>query len=275
MMKNKKSLGQHWLKNRVVLEKIADLAVNGVGNDSLDEESGAYENSEKTEIDTCVEIGPGLGFLTSSLLKRFDRVVAVEYDADLARKLPGSFPGKNLEVVNEDILKYDWGQMNGEYVVVGNIPYYITSPIIEKVLTSVPLPQRVVLLMQKEVAERILAKRETVLSLFVKNRARVWAGPAVPAGEFTPSPKVDSQVVVFEPLAQPVVKEAVFDLIRRGFVSPRKKLVHNLVGMGVDKEKIGQILMEIGVSPDVRPGDLSLANWAELNRALFGGADAT
>ena len=90
-MKNKKSLGQHWLYNRGILDEIAELA----GEDGL-----------------CVEIGPGLGTLTSSLLKRFDKVLAVEFDEDLANNLPKSFPGKNLEVVNEYILKYDFSSIN-------------------------------------------------------------------------------------------------------------------------------------------------------------------
>ena len=81
-----KALGQHWLKNREILEEIAGLTDGG---------------------EVCLEIGPGLGFLTSSLLKRFNKVIAVEFDADLAKKLPGSFPGKNLEVIEDDILKYD------------------------------------------------------------------------------------------------------------------------------------------------------------------------
>ena len=241
-LQNDKSLGQHWLKNRVILERIADLCGTGP---------------------LCVEIGPGLGFLTSSLLKRFEKVVAVEYDSELARKLPGSFPGKNLEVVNGDILKYDFAKVAGPYVVAGNIPYYITSPIIEKVLTAEKRPERVVLLMQKEVAERIASDKETVLSLFVKNRAKVELGPVVKAVEFTPPPKVDSQVLVMEPLARPVVSDEVFELIRQGFRMPRKKLIHNLAGRK-SKEELMQILEEIGVSPNARPGELHLSNWQKL-----------
>ena len=238
-----KSLGQHWLKNRAILDEIALLA----GEGSL-----------------CVEIGPGLGFLTSSLLRRFDKVIAVEYDAELAKKLPGSFPGKNLEVVAEDILKYDFSGLKEPYAVAGNIPYYITSPIIEKVLTVVPLAERVVLLMQKEVVERILASKETVLSLFVKNRAKVWAGPVVLRDEFTPPPKVDSQVLVMEPFAEgPVVRDEVFELIRQGFASPRKKLVHNLAGLK-SREDLAQIFESLGISPDARPGDLNIADWKKL-----------
>jgi len=208
-MLNNKSLGQHWLKNRAILDEIANLAGGG---------------------ELCVEIGPGLGFLTSSLLRRFDKVIAVEFDSELARKLPGSFPGTGLEVVSGDILEYDFAGLSEPYVVAGNIPYYITSPIIEKVLLAENRPSRVVLLVQKEVAGRILAEKETGLSLFVKNHAKVLAGPVVGKEEFTPPPKVDSQVIVLEP-KEPLVGDEVFELIRKGFVAPRKKLIHNLAGL--------------------------------------------
>ena len=247
MVGTKKSLGQHWLKNRAILDEIATLTGSG---------------------EVCVEIGPGLGFLTSSLLKRFDKVIAVEFDQRLAENLPKSFPGKNLEVINGDFLKYDFSAMKGPYFVAGNIPYYITSPIIEKVLTSSPLPKRVVLLVQKEVAERILSDKETVLSLFVKNRAKVSAGPVVKAEEFTPPPKVDSQVIVFEPFEKPKVSDEVFDLIKRGFRAPRKKLIHNLAGLK-SKEELIDILKEIGVLADARPGDLKLDNWGDLHKKIY------
>ena len=257
MVGTKKSLGQHWLKNREILNEIADLACEG----------GAQQGSDGVSAKLCVEIGPGLGFLTSSLLKRFDKVIAVEYDDRLAENLPKSFPGKNLEVVKGDILQYDFGALGEPYMVAGNIPYYITSPIIEKVLTASKLPERVVLLIQQEVAERILSDKETLLSLFVKNRASVSAGPVVPAREFTPPPKVDSEVIIMEPHA-PEVSEEVFDLIQRGFRAPRKKLVHNLSGMK-SRDELIEILVDLGVSPDVRPGDLNLAAWQKLYDALF------
>ena len=140
MVGTNKSLGQHWLYNRDILERIADLA---------------HEGSAEDFAETCVEIGPGLGTLTSSLLRRFSKVVAIEFDKRLANNLPGSFPGKNLEVFNEDVLKFDFSRISEPYVVAGNIPYYITSPIIEKLLTVPNRPKRIVLLIQKEVAERI------------------------------------------------------------------------------------------------------------------------
>ena len=236
-----KALGQHWLKNREILEEIAELTGGG---------------------EICLEIGPGLGFLTSSLLKRFDKVVAVEYDADLARKLPGSFPGKNLEVVREDILKYDFDAMPEGYKVAGNIPYYITSPIIEKVLTAKVPPKKVVLLMQKEVAERIASDKETVLSLFVKNRAEVMLGPVVGKNEFTPPPKVDSQVLVLTPHV-PEVKDEVFSLIKLAFAMPRKKLLHNLLPLK-SKEDLVRIFEKLDISLDARPADLHLSDYVRL-----------
>lgn len=261
MVGTKKALGQHWLNNRAILNEIADLAVNG----------SAYVDSEKTGVDIekiklCVEIGPGLGTLTSSLLRRFDKVVAVEFDEDLARKLPGSFPGKNLEVVNEDILKFKFETISEPYVVAGNIPYYITSPIIEKLLTVKNRPERIVLLVQKEVADRIIDEKETMLSLFVKNRARVLAGPIVLKEEFTPPPKVDSKVIVLE-THEPEVSDAVFSLIRKGFSAPRKKLIHNLSSLR-PKEELVKIFKDLGLNENARPGDLKLKDWAKLDLVI-------
>ena len=248
-LSNNISLGQHWLKNRLVLEEIADLAGSGK---------------------LCIEIGPGLGFLTSSLLRRFDKVMAIEYDADLAKKLPGSFPGKNLEVINQDFLKYDLDGLPQSYVVAGNIPYYITSPIIEKILTAEVLPERVVLLIQKEVAERVVDEKETMLSLFVKNRAEVELGPVVKAEEFTPPPKVDSQVIVLKPHTA-VAKAEVFKLISIGFSSPRKKAIKNL-SVVTSRENVQNIFGELGLDIDARPGDLHLEDWQKLyNKMVDGG----
>ena len=236
-----KSLGQHWLRDRAVLDEIAELAGEG---------------------EVCLEIGPGLGTLTSALLRRFKKVVAVEFDTDLARKLPGSFPGKNLEVINEDILKFDFDVMPSGYVVAGNIPYYITSPIIEKVLTVKKLPNKVVLLMQKEVAERIADEKETVLSLFVKNYADVELGPVVKAELFTPPPKVDSRVLIMTP-HEPLVSENVFSIIKLGFSSPRKKLIHNLLPLK-SKDELIEIFNKLDLSIDARPADLHLNDYERL-----------
>ena len=254
-MKNKKSLGQHWLKNRAILDGIADLAA---GNGA---EGSASVSSEKSAL--VVEIGPGLGTLTSSLLKRFDKVVAIEYDENLAKNLPKSFPGKNLEVINADILDFDFTNIPQPYAVAGNIPYYITSPIIEKILKAKNKPEKIVLLIQKEVAERIASDKETMLSLFVKNYADTELGPVVGRAEFTPPPKVDSQVIMLKP-HEVEVPEEVFRLIKRGFVAPRKKLIRNLAGLK-SKEELVRILAELNINADARPGDLHLLDWQRLH----------
>ena len=240
-MANNKALGQHWLKNRAILDDIA---------------------MEAGEGELCLEIGPGLGTLTSSLLKRFTKVLAVEFDKKLADNLPKSFPGKNLEVVNADFLKYDLEGVKGPYTVAGNIPYYITSPIIEKLITAQNRPKRIVLLMQKEVAERIVSEKESVLSLMVKNRAEVRAGMVVLRDEFTPPPKVDSQVLILEPKA-PEVDDNVFKIIKLGFVAPRKKLMHNLEPLKPKKD-LEAIFEKLGIDKNARPADLHLKDYEQL-----------
>ncbi len=252
-----KALGQHWLKNREILEQIADLAITEM-------------DGEIPQAQTCVEIGPGLGFLTSSLLRRFPEVVAVEFDADLAAKLPQSFPGKNLQVVAQDILKFDFSSVKPPFVAAGNIPYYLTSPLIRKLLTLDPAPERVVLLIQKEVAERVAATpgKHTFLSLFAQNYTSVTLGPVVPRAEFTPPPKVDSQVVVLQPHPA-IVEPQVLDLVKIGFSNPRKKLVANLaVGLHLSKEQIKAIFSQLSLNLDARPADLNLIDWQKLHKAL-------
>lgn len=242
-----KSLGQHWLKNRVILDEIAELAGEG---------------------ELCLEIGPGLGTLTSSLLKRFKKVIAVEFDQRLAENLPKSFPGKNLEVINEDILQFDFSKLEQPFVVAGNIPYYITGPIIEKLLTAPKLPAIIVLLMQKEVAERIVDEKETMLSLFVKNRAEAELGPVVKKDEFTPPPKVDSQVVVFRPFPDgPLYKDEIFETIKLAFRAPRKKLIHNLATKK-SREELAEIFRGLELNVNARPADLHIRDYYNLHQSL-------
>lgn len=244
-MANNKALGQHWLKNRAILDEIAEITSGGK---------------------VCLEIGPGLGTLTSSLLKRFDKVVAVEFDANLAAKLPGSFPGKNLEVVNADFLKFDLSKVEAPYKIAGNIPYYITSPIIEHILKSKNRPERAVLLMQKEVAERIVSEKESVLSLKCKNSADVRLGPVVLRDEFTPPPKVDSQVLILEP-HEPKIPEEVFGLISKGFKSPRKKLINNLAGI-LPSSELSKVFLGCGIDINARPSDLKLEDWYKIYQKM-------
>ncbi len=250
-MKNKKSLGQNWLKDRVILDDIASLASDGV----------------KSKI--CLEIGPGLGTLTSALLRKFKQVIAVEFDENLAKNLPKSFPGKNLVVKNEDFLKFNLESLEKPFVIAGNIPYYITSPIIEKILQSKNLPERIVLLIQKEVAERIASEkgRNSILSLMVQNRATVTLGPVIGREYFTPPPKVDSQIIILDPKSTPEVSEEVLELAKTGFKMPRKKLVTNLA-QKYSKEKVLEAMREVGVDENARAEVLRLNGWQKLLQKL-------
>ena len=248
----KKSLGQHWLKDPEILADIAEAA-------------------ELTGDDVVLEIGPGLGTLTSRLLARANSVIAVEFDADLARKLPGQFPGKKLTVINQDILQFDLNQLPKNYKVVANVPYYITSKIVEKLMTAENKPSIAVLLVQKEVAERIAAGagNMSVLSVSVQIFAEAELDIEVPRQFFTPPPKVDSQVVVLitrnNPLITPEDQKDFFRIVKAGFSAKRKKLRSSLSGgLGIDKSVAEELLKNAGISPDARAEDLAIDDWKRL-----------
>jgi 16S rRNA (adenine1518-N6/adenine1519-N6)-dimethyltransferase len=248
----KKSLGQHWLKDRDVLANIA-------------EEAGISEN------DTVLEIGPGLGTLTSELLRRAKKVVAVELDVDLARKLPGQFPGKELEVINQDILTFDLRNLPEDYVVVANVPYYITSKIVQLLTTAVNKPRTIVLLIQKEVAERMAARPGEMSILAVSSQvyAEVRLGEVVPAALFTPPPKVDSQVVILEMRQKPQVTQEdekhFFRIVKAGFSAKRKKLRSSIAsGLHISKPEAEKLLKDASISPEDRAEELSIDDWARL-----------
>lgn len=248
----KKSLGQHWLKDRDILAAIADAA--------------AIQPD-----DTVLEIGPGLGTLTSELLRQAEKVVAVELDSDLARKLPGQFPGKRLEVVNQDILTFDLTTLPPNYVVVANVPYYITAKIVQLLLGATNKPRRIVLLIQKEVAERLAAEPGdmSILAISAQIYADVSLGVEVPAEYFTPPPKVDSQVVILNLRPQSSLagldEKSFFRLVRAGFSAKRKKLRSSLAGgLGIDKDRAVLLLSSAGIDPDNRAEDLSIGDWLEL-----------
>lgn len=253
----KKSLGQHWLRDRDVLAHIADCA-------------------ELTADDTVLEIGPGLGTLTSELLRRSDKVLAVEFDAELARKLPGQFPGKNLEVVQSDILAFDLSILPEGYKVVANVPYYITSKIVQLLMTADNKPSLAVLLVQKEVAERLAARPGdmSILAVSAQLFADVSLGDIVPAELFTPPPKVDSQVVILRTRSQPfltdVAEKDFFRVVKAGFSAKRKKIRSSLAGgMGVSKEQVVSWLEQAGINPDTRAESLSLEEWRALTRIIY------
>jgi 16S rRNA (adenine1518-N6/adenine1519-N6)-dimethyltransferase len=250
----KKSLGQHWLTDRAVLASIA-------------------EEAKLSLEDTVLEIGPGLGTLTSELLRRANRVVAVELDDQLAAKLPGQFPGKDLTVVHQDFLEFDLSGLPADYVVVANVPYYITSKIVQRLLTSTHRPRRIVLLVQKEVAERLAAGAGdmSILAISAQVYANVRLGPVVPAKFFTPPPKVDSQVVVLERRDRPAIETSeerqFFRVVKAGFSAKRKKLRSSLAGgAALPKPIVEAWLKSADIDPDARPEMLSVDDWARLAR---------
>jgi 16S rRNA (adenine1518-N6/adenine1519-N6)-dimethyltransferase len=253
-MKNKKELGQHWLRDRDVLSNIADCA-------------------DISKNDVILEIGPGLGTLTSELLRRADKVIAVEFDSELARKLPGQFPGTSLEVINEDILKFDLTSLPVGYKVVANVPYYITSKIIQMLMTSNNKPSIAVLLVQKEVAQRLAAKygQMSILAVSAQVFADVSLGDVVKAQMFTPPPKVDSQVVILKTRENSFftdVNEAdFFRIVKAGFSAKRKKIRSSLSGgLKLSKQQTEELLQKADINPDVRAEVLTLDDWSRLTK---------
>ena len=249
-----KSLGQHWLRDRTILAAIADAA-------------------ELTPSDTVLEIGPGLGTLTSEILRQTDKVIAVEYDGELARKLPGQFPGKDLTVINEDILTFDLDSLPAGYKVVANVPYYITSKIIERLMTAHNKPSIAVLLVQKEVAERIAARPGdmSILAVSAQLYAEASLGALVPRRFFTPPPKVDSQVIVLRTRTTPLVpaedERALFRVVKAGFRAKRKKLRSSIsAGLAITKPAAEELLRHANIDPELRAEDLSIDDWLRLAR---------
>ncbi len=257
-MKNNKSLGQHWLKDRFVLDEMVDFA--GVDSD-----------------DFVLEIGPGLGTLTSALLRQAKSVTCVEFDERLAKNLPSQFPGKNLTVINQDFLKFDLNSLPKDYKVVANLPYYITAPIVNKLLSAKNKPKSITILIQKEVAERLAQiNGSSVISLMVENWATVELGEIVPPELFTPPPKVDSQIIRLDLKNDPILSEQELEkflkIVKAAFLQKRKKIATSLSGvLNLDKAKTKEFLQNLGINPDLRAQDLKFDDYLKIykNKTLY------
>ena len=257
MPRPRKRLGQHFLSDPRILARIAD---------AVGPEPG----------ETILEIGPGLGGLTAHLAGRAQRLVAIEKDRDLVGPLEARWPA--LEVVQGDALKLDWHALvgAGPFVVTGNIPYNITSPLIDQALIP-PRPRRIVFLVQQEVAERLAAEpglREYgALTVGVRSVARVERLFGVPAGAFYPRPKVDSAVVRLTPLDQPPLSDALVPDFRRFVVGlfgfRRKQLLRGLRELtGLATPDITQTLEALGLASSLRPQELTPADFLRLHAAI-------
>ncbi len=253
----RKSLGQNFLTNPTYLEKIVDAAC-------VDENS------------VVLEIGPGLGNLTRFLVEKAGKVVAVELDGQLVQILQTELAGQpNLTTIHGDILKVSLEdlQLSQGYLVVANIPYYITSAIIRRLLEASVKPDRILLTVQREIADRICAKpgEMSLLSLSVQ----VYGNPKrlfrIPAEAFYPAPKVDSAVLLVELYPQPVIPSNLlndfFILIKAGFSQKRKTLRNALTaGLQLSVIQVENILNSAGVDPQRRAETLTLVEWSAITQ---------
>jgi 16S rRNA (adenine1518-N6/adenine1519-N6)-dimethyltransferase len=254
-----KRFGQHFLVDQLALADIAR---------AVDPSAG----------DTIVEIGPGRGALTEHLATFGNPVVAVEIDRALAAQLQEKYrDNENVQIVEEDFLEADMAAIAREsFVVVGNVPYYITTPIIFRVLQP-PLPKRAVFLVQREVAERIVASPGSAeygaLTVNVQAIADAEIVRRVPAGAFRPPPKVESAVIRITPRADPLVREGQIDEFRKFvqglFGMRRKQLANSLRSVShLDAESAARILNENGIDPRTRPESLSPAQLVRLMHSI-------
>jgi 16S rRNA (adenine1518-N6/adenine1519-N6)-dimethyltransferase len=224
-----------------------------------------------------LEVGPGLGVLTDRLARAARHVVAIEIDHHLADWLRTEFDGRNVTVCTEDILKVDPSSLfDREFVVVANLPYHITSPALRHLLSAgPPFAARLVVMVQAEVADRIAAApgQMSALATTIQAQARVKRVRRVPAGAFYPRPKVDSAVLLLEPVAESerVVSRdelpAFADLVRAGFKQPRKTLANSLAdGLNARKAEAIERLWRAGIDPNQRPQALGIDDWGRLFR---------
>ena len=254
----RKSLGQHFLTDRRILGRIAD-ALHLTGGE------------------TVLEIGPGRGALTDILAERAGRLIAIEYDRALAELLRQRYARRgNVLIAEADVLEVSLGELAaGPYVLVGNVPYYITTPILFHALVP-PRAEKAVYLVQREVAERLGAapgtKEYGALTVNVTAVARVETLFRVPAGAFSPPPRVESAVVRITPLETPVatLEEAprLRTLVQNAFGMRRKQMrrvVRSL--LAVDAATAERLLETAGIDPEVRPETLSPAQFVALLRA--------
>jgi 16S rRNA (adenine1518-N6/adenine1519-N6)-dimethyltransferase len=249
----RKSLGQHWLNDTTVLQSIADAA-------------------DIQPSDTVLEIGPGPGTLTKILVQQAQEVVAVELDEKLALALPSWVPVANLRVVVQSILEFDLTSLPPVYKLVANIPYYLTSNLIRVLSESSNPPAIAVLLIQKEVAERVVSVpgNMSILSVSAQYYWDVSVGPLVGAEMFTPRPKVDSQVLILRARTAPLYDDVTdpsqfFRIVKAGFSGKRKTLLNSLsAGLALPKDQTRSLLEEAGVDPGLRAQTLSLDEWHSL-----------
>jgi len=259
-LKARKGLGQHFLIDEEVLQLITSAA-------------------ELTPTDVVMEVGPGLGVLTRELAQQAGRVIAIELDgklADILKQMLASFD--NVTIVNQDILDIDPATLiekQKAYKVVANLPYYITSPVLRRFLEASAKPEIMIVMVQKEVAEVIVAEpgQRSVLSIGVQFYGNPRIVSYVPAQSFYPAPEVDSAILRIDVYSQPPVAaadtESFFELVRAGFTASRKQLANSLAqGLGFPKTHVLPFLEKANIVPQRRAETLTLEEWVQLWQAF-------
>lgn len=245
MFKAKKSLGQNFLKSQKALKDIVS--------------AGKISSSE-----TVLEIGPGKGALTKELIEAGAKVIVIEKDNRLIEELKEKFP--SIKIIHGDALEFNPDYIKGDYKLIANIPYYITGEIIEKFLSADHQPKTIVLMVQKEVAKRIVSsdKKESILSIAVKAYGTPKYIGTVSKRYFSPAPKVDSAIIAIENISKENFKDTTekhfFNVIKTGFAHKRKKVLSNL------KEKFD--VTKIDVPINTRAEELGIEKWLEIARNL-------
>lgn len=263
-IKPSKRLGQNFLVDKRVLEKIIEVA-------------------SPSSKDLILEVGPGLGMLTVELARRVKKVIAVEKDKVLSQTLKDilRFKGiNNVEVMNKDILKISDKILNYDYKIVANLPYYITSPFIRKFLEAEHKPKLMVLMVQKEVAQRICAKppKMSLLAVAVQFYAKPEIVSYVSKKSFFPQPKVDSAILRIAPRKNAdsyaekrgISPEQFFKIVKAGFSSRRKFLINNLSReLKIKNYKLKIVFDQIGLGQKLRAENLSIEDWIKLYYELY------
>lgn len=249
-IKANKGLGQHFLIDKESVDAIIDAA-------------------EIAPSDTILEVGPGLGVMTDELAKTGAQIVAVETDHNLVELLRRRLPD-NVMVEEADIMKFNLAELPTYYKVVANVPYYITSPIIRLLMESKNPPTQSILLIQKEVAERIAAKpgQMSILAISVQYYADVELVVDVPRDRFYPIPNVDSTVIKLVRKDQPAFEAdtaKLFRLIKAGFGEKRKQLRNSLSGgLQMTGDEAANLIEQAGLKETARAQELSLDQWKSL-----------
>lgn len=275
--KYKKSLGQNFLTAQSVVDKIVETANLGLQDISANPK------------DTVLEVGPGRGILTQALLKSAGKIVAVEKDDALIYFLKKKFKEEikigKLILAHGDILTFDFQFFKlSNFKIVANIPYYITGEFLRKVLSSDIQPSQMVILVQKEVAERIAkSKKESVLSISVKAYGEPKYIRTVRRGSFAPAPKVDSAILSINNISKLFFKNAknsafdkisvnereswFFEVVKTGFAHKRKFLLNNLSVLE-DKEKLKTIFKQFGIDEKTRAEEVPIDKWKHLAQKI-------